>query len=203
LAGVVLLVLFFVVVSWLHHKTRMPIVVADVGGVVAYVGLAAGVATFPPLPFAPTLAVVLGVWAAANLGIWGWARRRHEEWPRATVAGGSENGLGPVRRLLVVFVGSAAAVAFGGLLSGLIVTFPYSGVLVAIESRRSLPTFTRLFALNSLGLVAFMSAYYAFSEHGSGVALAVAWVAFSVTVLLLHLRRVLRASSTLVAKLLD
>ena len=203
LAGVALLVVFFAVVSWLHHRIRMPILVADAGGVVAYVGLAVGVAAISRLPFLPTLLLVLGAWAAVNVAIRIWQNRHRPASAAPSGEARNTDGYGPVRKLLVVFVGSLVAVGVGGPLSGLVVTFPYSGVLVAIESRKSLPAFTRLFAFNSLGLVAFMSGYYALSANGEAVALLVAWGAFGATAMLLHGTDVRRVVSRVIGKLRD
>jgi hypothetical protein len=69
----------------------------------------------------------------------------------------------------------------------MVVTFPYSGVLVVIEARRDLVEFRTHFARNSLALLAFITAYYLAQEASRYLAITVAWAAFLACALLLHL----------------
>ncbi|MEV4656373.1 hypothetical protein [Micromonospora sp. NPDC049301] len=68
----------------------------------------------------------------------------------------------------------------------MVVTFPYSGVLVAVESRRDLVAFTGHFARNSLALVGFLAAYHGWQETSPVAALAAGWVAFALVAGALH-----------------
>ena len=103
------------------------------------------------------------------------------------------DGLPVLAKLLVIFVGAVLTVLFGQLLQGMVVTFPYSGVLVAVETRRTLPEFSRHFARNSIALVAFTAGYYWLQANPEPVALAGAWAAFAIVALLLQLPRLLAA----------
>ena len=59
----------------------------------------------------------------------------------------------------VLALGALLMVGLGQLLQGMVVTFPYSGVLVVVETRRDLVEFRAHFARNSLALLAFFTAY--------------------------------------------
>jgi hypothetical protein len=60
----------------------------------------------------------------------------------------------------VVFAAALLTTQVAGLIRGFVVTFPYSGVLVVIETRHQLADFSRQFTLNSLGLVAFLVGFH-------------------------------------------
>jgi hypothetical protein len=77
-------------------------------------------------------------------------------------------------------------VGLGGLLSGLVVTFPYAGVLVAVEARRQLTAFTWHFARVSIALVTFVAGYYLLSGAGEPAALVAGWLGYGVVALALH-----------------
>ena len=164
LLGVLLLVLFFVVVTVLHHRCGLHIVVADAAGVAAYLLIAWPLTGLGGLPFAAVLAVVCLLWAPVGL-------------PRPPHAPGEPPRRPSVPRAALV-VGAALLIApLAGQLQAFVVTFPYSGVLVAVETRRALPAFTRQFARASLALVAFLAVHYAAAPLGPAWALAAAWAA--------------------------
>nr|MDT0661484.1 hypothetical protein [Micromonospora sp. DSM 115978] len=132
----------------------------------------------------------------------GGARRSDHVHDRVEGSGGppadernpGRQGLPPFGKLLVIFMGSNVTVVFGQLLQGMVVTFPYSGVLVAFETRRHLAEFSRHFARNSIALVAFIAGYYWLRNGPESVALAGAWGAFAATALALRLPRLRRAA---------
>jgi hypothetical protein len=188
LVGVVGLVSFFAVVALGYGRLGWPIAVADAAGALWYVGLASVTAALGPVPVWPALAVVCALWTAAVL-----AGRRRADGP-AGLPAGVPAGV-PARRMaplvkLVVMAGAAlAVVALGGLLAGMVVTFPYAGVLVAVDSRHDLGAFTRHFAVNSIGLVAFLTVAYLVAPHGRAAAIGVGWLAFAVCALVLQAAR--------------
>ncbi|GAB7038180.1 MULTISPECIES: hypothetical protein [Catenuloplanes] len=168
LIGVVLLVLFFVLASTLHHRAGLHILLADALAIAAYLLVAWPLTTLGDLPFAPVLAAVCLLWAATGL-------RRPPPTPAT-----------PPRRPTVPQVALVVAVAlaiaqFAGVLQAFVVTFPYSGVLVVIETRRSLPAFTRQFTRASLALVAFLAAFHLTTPLGTAWALTAAWTAHLTT----------------------
>jgi len=189
LIGVVVLNLFFCVVAVLHHRYRWHILVADATGIATYVLLGALVAHVDRWPLVPTLAVVLGIWAAVNLAI--VLRAKPPARSDAPMAGRSK-----LVKLVIALSGSLVTGLLGNLLHGLVVTFPYAGILVAVESRAVLPEFARHFARNSLGIVVFLVTYATMQRLPMGVAIAGSWAAFLLCCLALNLRTVLATLKT-------
>lgn len=172
LLGVVLLVLFFAVVSTLHHRLGLHILLADAGAVAAYLLIAWPLTGLGGLSFPLVLAAVCLLWTAVGLRRPPPARNAPPQRPRLADA--------------ALVVGAALLIApLAGTLQAFVVTFPYSGVLVAVETRRTLPAFTRQFARASLALVAFLAAYHLATPLGTGWALATAWGAHLATAALL------------------
>ncbi|MGW5561499.1 hypothetical protein ACWER9_30305 [Micromonospora sp. NPDC003944] len=198
LLGVLGLNLFFVTVAVTHKRWRLPILLADGAGIAVYVALSAGLLAVD-IPFEVALAGTLVLWSAAIL----WLPRRGAGPPAApageavTAAEARPDGLPALLKLVVVFVGAILTALLGAVLRGMVVTFPYSGVLVAVEARRQLVEFSRHFARNSLALVGFLTAYHYLQDVSSAAALGAGWGAFAVVAAVLHLpsrpRRVLRA----------
>ncbi|MEU8423920.1 hypothetical protein AB0C15_23925 [Micromonospora sp. NPDC048835] len=201
--GVLGLNLFFVVVAVTHQRWRWPILLADGAGIAGYVALSAGLLAVD-IPFEVALAGTLVLWLATVLWLRRRARRRvasaEEVAAAAAAVPGTQtrpDGLPALLKLVVIFVGAVLTQLLGAVLRGMVVTFPYSGVLVAVEARRQLAEFSRHFARNSLALVGFLTAYHYLQDVSSAVALGAAWAAFAVIAVALHLpvrpRRVLRA----------
>ncbi|MBQ0990060.1 hypothetical protein PSH03_003667 [Micromonospora sp. PSH03] len=193
--GVLGLNLFFVTVAVTHQRWRWPILLADVAGIAVYVALSAGLLAVH-ISFEVALAVTLVLWLAAIL----WLRRRasHSDsrgvGPPAVlaeeavaVAETRPDGLPALLKLVVIFVGAVLTQLLGAVLRGMVVTFPYSGVLVAVEARRQLTEFSRHFARNSLALVGFLTAYHYLQDVSSAAALGAGWAAFAVVAAALHL----------------
>ncbi|MFI7609057.1 hypothetical protein ACIBTV_28620 [Micromonospora sp. NPDC049366] len=194
LLGVLGLNLFFVTVAVTHQRLRWPILIADGAGIAVYVALSAGLLAVP-VPFEGALAGMLMLWSAAMLVL----RRRARSGVETAGADGStdarRDGLPALLKLVVIFVGALLTGLLGGLLRGMVVTFPYSGVLVAIEARRQLADFSRHFARNSLALVGFLTAYHYLQDVSPAVALGGGWVAFALVAGALHLRPRRRAAA--------
>jgi hypothetical protein len=98
---------------------------------------------------------------------------------------------------VVIFVGAVLTGLLGQLLRGMVVTFPYSGVLVAVEARRQLVEFSRHFARNSLALVGFLACHHYLQDVSPVAALAGGWAAFALLAVALNvtLRRRRRPGS--------
>jgi hypothetical protein len=181
--GVVLLVAFFFVVGALYQRVGWGIFAADACGVLSYVAVAAAVTLAATPPILPALAVVLCLWLVAMLVL----ARRGEASSPGVRADADQRRLPAPLKLVIVFAGSLLTVGLAGALSGFVVTFPYSGILVAVEARHHLLAFSRQFARNSISLVAFLAAYHWAFAHSQRVALAVAWAAFACCAATLHL----------------
>ncbi|MCG5434785.1 hypothetical protein [Micromonospora foliorum] len=189
--GVLGLNLFFVTVAVTHQRWRWPILLADVAGIAVYVALSAGLLAVH-IPFEAALAGTLVLWAATIL--WLRHRARRSAGPHnvpaaeaVPVAETRPDGLPALLKLVVIFVGAVLTQLLGAVLRGMVVTFPYSGVLVAVEARRQLAEFSRHFARNSLALVGFLTAYHYLQDVSSAVALGAGWAAFAVVAAALHL----------------
>lgn len=179
LVGVVLLVLFFAIVAALHLRLRWPILLADATAAIACA--AAGWALPRGLPLVPALIGVVVLWLLALAVA-----------PNATT---EPVAMAPARRsvpqsgatLAGVTVTALAVLALGDQLAGLVVTFPYAGVLVAVEVRHQLTAFTWQFARTAIALVAFLTGYALLQDHGVAPALIAGWLAFAACVVPLTL----------------
>ncbi|MFV2101276.1 hypothetical protein [Micromonospora sp. LOL_024] len=188
LVGVVGLNLFFGTVVLTHHRLGWPILLADVAGIAGYLVVAAALRTVA-LPFRPTLAGVVLLWLVAVLVL-----RRHRV-AAEPVVGGEAARLPAPARLLLILAAATLTGLLGQVLRGLVVTFPYAGVLVAVEVRRDLPEFCRHFVRNSLALVGFLTGVYLGQEISGGVALALGWAGFGLIVAALHIPPYLHGKS--------
>ncbi|MGC4880531.1 hypothetical protein ACLQ26_30175 [Micromonospora sp. DT43] len=189
--GVLGLNLFFVTVAVTHQRLRWPILLADGAGIGVYVALSAGLLAVD-IPFEVALAGTLVLWLAAMLLLRRRARRSANLRTAAAddqvaVAETRTDGLPALLKLVVIFVGAILTALLGTVLRGMVVTFPYSGVLVAVEARRQLFEFSGHFVRNSLALVGFLTAYHYVQDVSPAVALGAGWVAFAVVAAALHL----------------
>ncbi|MET0416978.1 MAG: hypothetical protein ABW022_13250 [Actinoplanes sp.] len=201
LLGVLGLNLFFVTVAFTYQRLRWPILLADGAGIAVYVALSAGLLAVG-VPFEAALAGTLVLWLAAMLLLRRRAQRHtataDEPTATATPTAARPDGLPALLKLVVIFVGAILTTLLGEVLRGMVVTFPYSGVLVAVESRRQLLEFSRHFARNSLALVGFLTAYHYLQDVSSAVALGAGWAAFALVAAALHLPLRPGSSSTTV-----
>lgn len=184
LIGVVGLYLFFVTVTLLHVRFGWHILLADAGGIAAYVALSVLVQAAEPVPFLPALAGVLALWVVGMLAL------RRRPIPDRVVA--AKSAIPVLLKPVVIFAGALVTALLGQALRGMVVTFPYSGVLTAVETRHNLAAFTRYFARDSLALVGFMVGYYWARDEPEPLALAAAWATFAVIASSLHAVRWLR-----------
>lgn len=185
--GVLLLVAFFATVAVLHVRLAWPVLLADAAAVVGYIIF--GWLLPARVPLWPAVTAVTALWAVGLV----LAHRR----PVAVPPGGAardrtstvDHDRAPVRRtgvrvalakLAGVFAAALLMTVLAGPLAGLVVTFPYSGVLVAVEVRRDLVEFTRHFAVTAISLVGFLTGYAACQHRGTVVALAAGWGVFLV-----------------------
>ncbi|MFG1885350.1 hypothetical protein [Micromonospora sp. NPDC049102] len=214
LLGVLGLNLFFVTVTVAYQRLRWPILLADGAGIGVYVALSAGLVAVD-IPFEAALGGTVVLWLAAMLLRRGHTRRQAAASaaaaaaaPAAAVAAegvgigeaaaaegvtvraeGRPDTLPPLLKLVVIFVGTVLTALLGAVLRGMVVTFPYSGVLVAVEARHQLSEFSGHFARNSLALVGFLTAYHLVQDVSSAGALGAGWAAFAVVAAVLHLPR--------------
>ncbi|MGC9670003.1 hypothetical protein ACNTMW_26105 [Planosporangium sp. 12N6] len=188
LLGVVLLNLFVATVAWLHHRLRWHILLADLAGIAAYIAGSWTLLQAGRLPFAPILATTLAAWViVAALHQWTTTRRQQAATHRQAQTPPGRRALPTVGKIVILALGALLMVGLGQLLQGMVVTFPYSGVLVVIETRRDLVEFRAHFTRNSLALLAFITAYYLSQDISRHLAVTAGWAAFLLCALLLHL----------------
>lgn len=185
--GVLGLVGFFFVVAALHSRLRVPIWLAVAAGAGTYVGYGTFLAGFDGIPMAPALAIFIAVWLTAMIlaRVTRSGSRSATTGPAPTDAPRSR--IPALMRLVITFCGAFAMLLTGGLLHGLVVTFPYSGVLVAFQARRSLTRFSRQFLHQSPALSAFLAGYTLTQHYSPATALGVGWIAHALTSAALHL----------------
>ncbi|WBB91629.1 hypothetical protein [Verrucosispora sp. WMMC514] len=192
LVGVVGLNLFFGVVALTHHRFRWPILLADLAGVAGYLAIAAALRPIT-LPFGPTLAATAACWLLTMLVLHRLPEPDQPTDPTdPTDPADPADSAGPARlpvvaRLLLVLAGAVLTGLLGQVLRGLVVTFPYAGVLVAVEVRRDLPAFCRHFARNSLALIGFLVGVHLGQDVSIVVALVAGWAGFALVAVALHL----------------
>ncbi|MEV4545898.1 hypothetical protein [Micromonospora echinaurantiaca] len=201
LIGVVGLNLFFVLVTVAHHRLRWPILLADLAGVAGYVALGAALLAVS-VPFVPALAGTVLLWLLAALLLRRHPppaapapddperRATHDDRAAPSERDGDEAAgerLPALAKLALILGGAVSTGLLGQLLRGLVVTFPYAGVLVAVEVRRELPAFCRHFARNSLGLVGFLTGCWLCQDLSTAAGLAAGWAVFALTAAVLHL----------------
>ena len=183
--GVAALVLFFLQISWLHAHWRWNILVADVAAAATYVAIGAVSSRLPNLPFWPAAGLYLGCWLLVV--------RRLGCGPVPAVSGGEtprrRDPLPVFVRPFVAFAGALPMVWLGTLLQGMVVTFPYSGVLVVVEARSRIWEFSRQFIRNSISLLFFLAGYQLLQDISTPVALVGGWSAFGACALLVNARR--------------
>lgn len=180
LLGVLLLSVFFAVVAGCHVRLRLPVMVADLAGIAVYIALSAGIARLAPIPFWPVLAIAVCLWLLGRLLAPPRSPDTRDESPRPA-------GIWMAIKLVTVFGAALLMVGLTELLKGLIVTFPYSGVLVAIETKDHLEEFALGFGQVCISLMAFFTGYFVFQSGSKPLALGAAWAAFGLSSALLHL----------------
>jgi hypothetical protein len=188
LVGVVLLNVFVATVAWVHHRLRWHILLADLAGIVAYVAGSWAILRAGRLPFVPVLAATITLWVIVVALDQQLARRRPvRTQPLQARTAPGRSALRTLGQLLVLALGALAMVGLGQYLQGMVVTFPYSGVLIVIETRRDLVEFRAHFARNSIALLAFVTAYYFTQDVSRYLAVTAGWAALLACALLLHL----------------
>ncbi|MGZ4454910.1 MAG: hypothetical protein ACXVWV_02915 [Nocardioides sp.] len=173
--GVIVLALFFFVVAAV--ETRAGRLAAVLSGLTTYVAIAAVVNRW--LPDSAALAF-LGS-SACWFTHW-WATRARSHAPTSEPEAPARPGL---LTWISVPVTTALTLLLGGLLGSLVVTFPYSGVPVALSSGGDRSAFAHHFAVRAGLLLVFLGVYTeADARLSVGAALALAWAVFLVATFL-------------------
>ena len=176
--GVVVLVLFFFVVATLAD--RVDRVAAVAGGLLVYIGVAIAISRWLPLDALAAFVVAGAGWLVHLL-----VMRRRRQQRTSTPARDLDPDLavvmsrpGPLVWLSVPFT-TALTWLLGGLLGSLVVTFPYSGVPVALSTRGDRWAFAHHFAGRAGLVLGFLGIFHlAARDLPTTAALLLAWAAF-------------------------
>jgi hypothetical protein len=183
LAGVVLLVAFFRTAAWLRTRAHSPMILIVPAAVLTYVVGGVGVAHWWKLSLPVSLASCLFV-----IAVWTLLDRRSRPAPSHQDDDGSAaSRLLDPGRLMVIVVAAAGAAVLGGTLGSLVVTFPYSGVPLIIDSRSMISGLARGVTYNAVALIGFFAVIDLVQDSVSrSAALALGWAGFAVIAVLLH-----------------
>lgn len=189
LAGVVLLVAFFRTAAWLRTRTHSSMIVIVPAAVLTYVVGSLGVAHWWKLSLPASLAsclIVIVFWTLRD-------GRSRPALPRQDDDGSVASRLLDPGRLMVIVLAAAGAAALGGTLGSLVVTFPYSGLPLIIDSRSMLSGLARGVTHNAVALIGFFTVIDLVQDIVSRpAALVLGWVGFAVIAVLLHRPRTMR-----------
>lgn len=153
--GVGLLTLFFFL-SYLATRRLGPWL-GVASGLAGYLIAGTMLASWDPQPFMAVLAVAILAWLA--LAAWTALGRGLGGFPRVMELG--------LVRVLVIVAGASLGVGLANALAGFLVTFPFAGVVVALDNRESLKSFAMNFAVfGAPGLLAFVAAVHFGMQYG-------------------------------------
>jgi len=173
LLGVPLLVVFFLVVALVEDRVGR--LAAVIVGVLVVVACGAALHRWVTLTWPQAYGVAAALWLLGGVGV----RPLLARWPHTPRTARPAPALpSRLRSLVSVLVAAGVSFALGSWLGPFVVTFPYSGVPVALLLTRNPRDFTADFAWRSGVLTVFLAAHHEASQRmGPVEALAVGWVA--------------------------
>ena len=173
--GLFLVTLFLWFVTYLKSKGAH-IVVADIIAAIAYIGAGYLMITYTHIPFFVAFAVYVILWL---LFISFYREKKFKE-SRKKVA-----KVSPLIKFPIVSIVAFVLLNLKSLLSGVIVTFPFSGVFAVIETQNMLRTLSATFARNSLGMLTFFTTIYLADDLGLVAKLIIGWAVYLVALKLI------------------
>lgn len=176
--GLVLLVGFLWSVYYLYSR-GWHIILADIISAGLYVGIGFALAKSIHLTFGFVVVLSVFAWIAAMLFL-----RHQQTIEEQNQVSGQKISLWI--KALVVFSVAYFLLETKDLLSGIIVTFPFSGVFAVVEMKANLKTLAREFTKNSLAILAFfITVWYLGDSLGIMMAVVVGWGIYFATFQLL------------------
>ena len=177
--GIVILVCFFYIVGALVSHNVSPLI-SVIAGVIYYFLASAIIQLLPPPELTPTLGLVFVMWLVLCFKLW-----RGVVTTKSIPSKQAPPGAKIAKYSLFVGV-TISMVYLGQLLGGLMVTFPYSGVLVSYDLGKNAMRFARQFTVTSVNLIIFLATYsYCLEVIPQWEALLFAWLAFGISSVLL------------------
>jgi hypothetical protein len=169
--GLFLLILYLWLMVFLV-KRGMNVYVADIVAVIAYVVVGYVAITYIKLPFEVTLIIYAIFWVLYAI------LYRHKVSREVK----SSKRLNPVVKFPIVTITSFILFSLKSYLSGVVVTFPFSGVFAVIESRGTLRTLAAMFTGNSIGILALFGVVYYLGSTNLVVKILAGWASYFVIV---------------------
>lgn len=173
--GLLLVALFLWFVTFLKSK-GMHIVAADIVSALTYICVGYVLVTYTDIPF---YVAVLGFVALWVLFVASYRDKRFTE-PSKKVA-----KVHPILKFPIVSIIAFALLNLKTLLSGIVVTFPFSGVFAVVETQHMLRTLSATFARNSLGMLVFFTTIHIADNLGLVAKLALGWAVYLVALKLI------------------
>lgn len=165
LLGLLLVALFLWLVTLLKSK-GIHIILADIVSAIAYVGAGYILVTYTDIPF---FVAVIGYALLWLLFIVFYREKKFKESRKNSAK------ISPIIKFPIVSAVAFLLLNLKSLLSGVIVTFPFSGVFAVIETQNMLRTLSATFARNSLGILVFFVAMYLTDGLNLAVRLLIGW----------------------------
>jgi hypothetical protein len=173
--GLLIVTLFLWLVTYLSSR-GVHIVIADIVSATAYIGVGYVVITYTHIPFYIAVATYALLWL---LFISLYREKKFKESKKKIAK------ISPIIKFPIVSVVAFALLNLKTLLSGVVVTFPFSGVFAVIETQNILRTLSATFARNSLGMLIFFTTIHIADGCNLVLKLAIGWAVYLVTLKLI------------------
>ena len=173
--GLFLVTLFLWLVTFLKER-GMNIVLSDIIAAVAYVGVGYVLIAFTKIPFYVEVIGYVVIWLV-------FVTFYRET--KTRVSKRKTKRVNPLLKFPIVSAVAFTLLNLSSLLSGVIVTFPFSGVFAVIETQNVLRTLSATFSRNSLGLLIFFITFYVTNSLGLGWKLIIGWAVYIIALKLI------------------
>ena len=168
--GLALICSFIVWTYLLHHRLRVPILIADIMAAALYIAVGYVLIKVITVSFTLVSGIYIILWGLLML------RLRRVEAP-LTLA--KPSAVPPAMKAVATVAVSYVLFSLKDVLAGIVVTFPYSGVFAVLETKNHLEILARVVIRNSMAILAFFITMYWFQSRLVFIInLAAGWVAY-------------------------
>jgi hypothetical protein len=148
---------------------KINIFLSDVIAALAYTGAGYLVINFIELPFRWTALVYAVLWLTFVLF---YQNRDQKEEPQST------SKVKPTIKFTIVSIVAYVLLSLKNYLSGIVVTFPFSGVFAVVEGRHMLKQLAATFTRNSIAILAMFMVLYVLRHLNMGIGISIGWLAY-------------------------
>jgi hypothetical protein len=173
--GLLLVTLFLWFVTYMKSR-GVQIIVADVIAAVSYIAVGYLLITYLQVPFFVTFVAYALLWL---LFVVFYKEKPFKE-PKRTSA-----KISPAVKFPIVSIVAFLLLNLKSFLSGIVVTFPFSGVFAVVETQSVLRTMSATFTRNSLGMLVFFTTIHLLGDMNLALKLAIGWAAYLVVLKLI------------------